>query len=148
VTRREAWFLQASALLVGATGLVYGWMRYFAASDDPFSLVNHPQQPLLRDLHVLFAPLLVFGCGLVWIGHMRVHLRSGSRARRRTGLALAGLAAPMIASGYLLQVSIDETWKAIWIGLHVASSLGWSAGFVAHLLTRRARTAPGGDPGA
>lgn len=137
MTRAEAWFLHASTLLVGATGLVYGWMRYFATSDDPFSLVDHPQQPLLRDLHIVFAPLLVFACGVVWLGHIWVRVRSDFPTRRRTGVLLACLVAPMIASGYLLQVTIDETWKTVWIWLHVASSLGWTAGLVVHLLTRR-----------
>ena len=35
MTRGTAWFVHASTIAVGATGLVYGWMLYFAESDDP-----------------------------------------------------------------------------------------------------------------
>ena len=63
MTRTEAWFSHVAAALVGGTGLVYGWMRYFAESDDPFAIANHPWQPHFQHLHVLTAPLLVFACG-------------------------------------------------------------------------------------
>jgi len=42
MNRFEVWALHLSTLLVGGTGLIYGWMRYFAEASDPFSLVNHP----------------------------------------------------------------------------------------------------------
>ena len=58
-------------------------------------------------------------------------------SRRRSGILLVGLAAPMILSGYLLQTAVDEPWRRIWIALHLASSTLWLAGTVAHLLTPR-----------
>ena len=61
---------------LAGTGVVYGWMRYFVTPKDEFSIVNHPQEPTLHWMHVVFAPLLVFGCGV--LGCRAV--RSGGRA--------------------------------------------------------------------
>jgi hypothetical protein len=142
VTRAQARFLHVATALVGGSGLVYGWMRYFAESDDPFAIVNHPWQPEAQHLHVLVAPLLVFACGLVWPQHVWARWRGRHRGRRRTGLALALGFFPMVASGYLLQVSEDDRWRTAWVWVHVVSSLAFTLGYVVHqaLSLRRAPT--------
>jgi hypothetical protein len=132
VTRAEAWCVHAAGALVGGTGLVYGWMRYFAEPADPFSLVNHPAEPLWHSAHIVFAPLLVFACALVWRDHVWARFRSRSRTRRRTGLVLAATLGPMIASGYLLQVSVEECWRTTWLAVHLATSLVWLPCYVGH----------------
>jgi hypothetical protein len=137
VTRGEAWCLHVSSALVGGTGLVYGWMRYFAESDDPFSLVNHPAEPLLRSLHIVLAPALVFACALVWNGHVWPRFRSLFRPRRRTGLLMAAALGPMIASGYLLQVSVEEVWRTTWLVVHLVTSLVWLPLYLGHQFLRR-----------
>ena len=38
MTRGEAWFTHASSVLVGGTGLVFGWMLYFAEPTDEFAI--------------------------------------------------------------------------------------------------------------
>ena len=131
-------------LAVGGTGLVYGWMLYCLppAEDDPFSItvVNHPWQPEVKNLHVLCAPLLVFAIGAIWHGHVWQRIKSGFPARRRVGLLLAALALPMVASGYLLQTSVDEGWNRVWVWTHGLSSVLWILAFVGHLFGRgRAR---------
>jgi hypothetical protein len=133
----EARFLHVSTALVGASGLVYGWMLYFAEPADEFSVVNHRWQPDVQHLHILVAPLLVFACALVWRDHVWHRVRSGFAARRPTGLALFALVWPMIASGYLVQVSVDEGWRNAWIVLHVASSCLWLAAYAIHQLSPR-----------
>ena len=137
MTRSEAWFAHASALLVGGTGVVYGWMRYFAEPADEFAVVNHPWQPQVHNLHVLTAPLIVFAVGVVWRAHVWARVRSGFRPRRPTGLALALSFVPMSASGYLLQTASDEDWRTAWIVVHVATSLLWCVGYTVHLVSRR-----------
>jgi len=137
LTRAEAWTLHVSNVLVGGTGLVYAWMRYLASPTDEFAVVNHPWQPTLQHLHVITAPLLVFGGGLIFQRHVLARIRSGFRPRRPTGLLLALLLLPMIASGYLLQTSSGEPWRAIWIGVHLATSGLWIAGYAIHLLSPR-----------
>ncbi|HLU38916.1 MAG TPA: hypothetical protein VK081_05995 [Planctomycetota bacterium] len=137
MTRPTAWFVHVAVLLVAGTGLAYGWMRYFVESDDEFAVVNHPWQPAMQHLHVLFAPLLVFACGMIWLDHVWKRVRSGFPVRRRSGLLLAALVFVMIASGYLLQVSTDDAWRTAWIWVHVASSLGWTGGYAVHQLAPR-----------
>lgn len=145
MTRSEAWLVHASCALVGVTGVIYGWMRYFAEPADEFAVVNHPAQPLLQHLHVLVAPLLVFACGLVWRDHVWARIRSSFPLRRPTGLLLAALFAPMAASGYGLQVAVDDVWRRVWIVVHVATSVLWIGGYLVHQLSPRG-TRPGARP--
>lgn len=137
VTRAESLFLTASNALVAGTGFVYAWMAWFAVSDDPDALVNHPLQPDVQHAHVLVAPLLVFALGLVWRTHVWSRVRAGHRERRSSGLALFALAAPMAASGYLLQTAGDPAWRTAWMWTHVATSVLWTLAFVAHRIAAR-----------
>lgn len=132
MSRFEAWTLHVSNLLVGGTGLVYAWMLYLVKPADPYAVVNHPLQPQVQHLHVLTAPLLVFGAGLIWQGHVLNHWRRGIRPRRRSGLALAWLLAPMIVSGYLLQTAVDDRWRKVWLGVHLAAAGLWVLGYLTH----------------
>jgi hypothetical protein len=129
--------LHGSAILVGGTGLVYAWMRYFAQPTDEFAIVNHPWQPYVQHAHIVLAPLLVFGCGVLWPDHVWARIRANFRPRRITGLALAILLLPMILSGYLLQVSSGEISRQVWIVVHVASSIAWILTYAWHQLRPR-----------
>lgn len=135
MTRAEKNIFLAANALVGGTGLVYGWFRYFARSDDPFAVVNHPAEPLWQHLHIWTAPLLVFAFGHFFHQHALLYWKSGTRPGRRSGLAMLALAVPMIASGYLLQTSVEELGRRIWMVVHVAASLLWLFGAAAHLFT-------------
>ncbi len=147
--RALAWFVHVSVALVAVTGLVYAWMRYLAEPSDPFAVVNHPWQPHVQAAHVLAAPLSLFAVALIWRDHVWARFRSGFRAHRRSGLTLLVSLAPMAASGYLLQVSVDETWRQVWIVVHVATSLAWVAVYPWHPLVRRRRRRGGpGEPPA
>lgn len=137
MTRTQAWIVHVANLLVGGTGLVYGWMVYLSEPSDPFALVNHPWQPALQHWHVLTAPLLVFACGLVWSEHVWKRVRSGFALGRRSGLSLFALCAPMVLSGYLLQTAQGQLWQRVWVVLHVASSCLWLLFYVWHQLTPR-----------
>ncbi len=136
MNRPTAWFMHGSTLAVGVTGLIYAWMLYFAKPSDDFAIVNHPWQPSLQGLHIISAPLLIFGLGLLWQSHAWGRWRSGSRARRRSGLVLGLAIAPMIMSGYLLQVATDELWREVWVWVHLISSLLWLPGYAWHQLIR------------
>jgi hypothetical protein len=131
VTRFQLIVLQIANVAVAGTGLVYAWMRYAVAPTDEWAVVNHPLQPFVQHLHVLAAPLLVFAVGLIWSGHVVAKLHNGRR-NRAAGLGLMALFLPMAASGYLLQVAVDEQWRDRWIWVHVATSLAWTATFVIH----------------
>jgi len=141
----EQWLLYIANALVGGTGLVYAWMRYLLKPAGEFAIVNHPWQPFVQHAHIWAAPLLVLAIGHVSYHHAIVYWRSGTVSGRRSGIAMLALALPMIFSGYFLQTSVDETWRLVWIVVHVATSTIWLAGFVAHLVSHvraRGRSAP------
>jgi hypothetical protein len=133
MTRAEAWGLHLAALAVGGTGLVYGWMRYFAEPADELALVNHPLEPRLQQLHLLLAPLLVFACALIWSDHVWKRVRTGHAARRPTGLVLAALFFPMVLSGAWVQMAVGERVRAIAVWTHAGSSTLWCLAYLVHL---------------
>lgn len=130
--RWEAWSVHVSTVLVAGTGLVYAAMRYLMAPADPFAVVNHPLQPTVQHLHVLAAPLLVFGAGLVWRDHVWKHYRQGVRSARRSGLGMLYTLVPMVVSGYLIQTTVTEGWRTAWIAVHLAASAIWILGYAGH----------------
>ena len=136
MNRIQKLVLHGANLTVVATGLVYGWMRYFAKPADEWAIVNHPWQPHFQHLHVLAAPILVFAVGLIWGAHVVGKLRNGG-GNRVAGVGLAIVFAPMVATGYLIQVSVDPEWRQYWTWIHVSSSLLWIAVFVVHHVRAR-----------
>lgn len=130
----ERWCVHLGTLLVGGTGVVYAVMLYFLEPVDPYSVVNHPWQPMIQHLHVWTAPLLVFGAGLIWRQHIWKHWKQSVQARRRSGLSLLLTLAPMVVSGYLIQTSVDATWRNVWVGVHVTASLLWLLGYAGHFV--------------
>lgn len=153
MTRGAAWSVHLAALCVGGTGLVYGWMRYFAEPADEFALVNHPLEPTFQHLHLLLAPLLVFVVGLVWSEHVWQRARSGLPGRRPTGLALLALFFPLVLSGVWVQVATAERARTLAVWTHALSGTLWCAAYLVHLLSRRgpagyAGTEPGLTRGA
>ncbi|MDF1562865.1 MAG: hypothetical protein P1V51_07465 [Deltaproteobacteria bacterium] len=138
------WVQHGANLSVTATGLVYLWMKFLLEPADEWAVVNHPWQPTLQHLHVLAAPLLVFTFGLLFQVHLAARLRLGP-AGRLTGLGLASTFVAMAASGYLLQISVAEGWRAAFSWMHLGSGGLWVALSVAHTLValrvRRSRRA-------
>ena len=132
MNRVTAWSLHTSTLLVGGTGIVYAWMRYFTVPADEFAVVGHPWQPHVQHLHVWTAPLLVFGIGLIWRDHVWRHYRRRVRDRRRSGLSMLLGCAPMIVSGYLIQTAVGENWRLTWIAVHLVASALFLAGYSVH----------------
>lgn len=132
MTRFERTAVRVSSILVGATGLVYGWMKYLMTSSDPFSVIHHPLQPLILKLHILTAPLLVFALGTVAVRHVWAHFRSGTRRKRRSGVAVAAGVVPMVASGYLIQAVTGAGLLLSMVIAHVGTGLVYLAGLAAH----------------
>lgn len=135
--RRIAYaLLHASTTGVVITGFVYGVMRYLLHSDDPFSVVNHPLEPLVHTLHVLFAPTLTLMLGAFWIWHAWPYFQESESRGRLTGIGIMVSAMPMVLSAYLLQVASSTPWREIWIILHVVSSLIWTIALIIHIFTQ------------
>jgi hypothetical protein len=127
-----AWMAAAGTCAI-ATGLAYGFFHYFCQTEDPYSVVNHPLEPLARTLHIVTTPLLTLMLGLFWIKHAWPYLQRNKQEGKRSGLILCLTALPMIFSGYLLQVSVSPGWKTCWVWVHNSTSLVWLAGLLAHL---------------
>ena len=144
MNRWQAWFSHVVTIAVGASGIVYLWMKYFMTSDDPFSVVNHPLQPYTLSLHLLTAPLLVFAFGLIFESHIANRLRLGTPLNRRSGLISVFTFALMTGSGYALQITAAATLSRAALVLHLASSGLFLVSYLAHQLVTfklwRART--------
>ncbi len=107
-------------------------MKYFLSPADPDSPMNHPWQPGFLKAHVLAAPFLVFGLGLIFRRHAMARLESGERVGRPTGRLLVMLTIPMVVSGYLVQVFTGDTLRH-WSGwFHATAGLVFALGFAWH----------------
>ncbi|MCP4092579.1 MAG: hypothetical protein GY747_03935 [Planctomycetes bacterium] len=136
MTRLESLFHHCANLLVGGTGLVYAWMLYFATPSGEFSILNHPWQGDFHDLHLLTAPILVISVGMVWKGHAGTRLRNCNPNRRGSGVGLLLSFLPMMFSGYLLQVTVEESWRSIWLWVHLITSGLWLAAYAIHWILK------------
>jgi hypothetical protein len=142
MNRLERWSVVAGSFLVTVTGLVFLWMKYLLRSDDPFAVINHPWQPAVLKLHILTAPVLVFGLGLIAVRHVLAHWLAGVPHARRSGIAAAVTVLPMILSGYLVQAITDARWLSVTSWVHVATGVVYGGAFAAHqFLVRRSRGA-------
>jgi hypothetical protein len=124
--------LWGSSILVGATGIVLGIMKYFMAAADPYAVVNHPLQPLMLKVHIVSAPLLVFAIGIVFVNHIWKQWRAGLVRGRVSGLWTLLTFAPMVFSGYLIQSVTHEGWLLAMVTVHLVSAIAFLLGFVAH----------------
>jgi hypothetical protein len=135
----ERWLHRASTAAVGGSGLVYLWMKYgMDPPEDPFRAVNHPWQPHVLHLHVLASPVLLLLIGAILRDHVVGRLRNPHRRRGRlSGSGVALLLIPLVASGYLLQVTTAESARRLLAGVHLVTGCGWLLAFVAHLIAGR-----------
>lgn len=136
MSRFQAWLLHLSVGAITLTGGVYAWMRYAMETDDPFAVANHPWQPHALHLHVLAAPVVVFALGLVFTAHIWPKYELRVKARRWSGMGALWTIAPMVISGYLLQVLTNETALLAMKVTHWASSAVFVLAYVAHQLLR------------
>jgi hypothetical protein len=146
MSRGEARFLHLSQLLVAGSGIVWAVMLYALTPEDEWTVLHHPWQDETQALHVLSAPLLIFAVAAIWKRHAWQRIRTGFAVRRKTGIVLAASFFPMLASAYLLQVTGDESWRTIWLVIHLASSAIWILAFGAHLISRAGPAAQSESP--
>lgn len=137
MTGRDAFFVHLTMALTTLSGIVFAVMKYAMESDDPFAVANHPLQPYALDAHVIVAPVALFGFGLIFHSHIWKKYRSPARARRSSGLAIMSLLIPMTLSGYLLQVSANETMRETMAILHWISSGVFALGYLVHQFSKR-----------
>lgn len=128
--RRTLW---AGTLLTGATGVALLVIDLVLTSEDPFSVYNHPTEPWFLKSHILVAPILTLGLGMVLFDHALRHFRSGTKPGRRTGLILSATTLPMIFSGYLIQTTVEPLLLGFYTWLHIGSSIGFLVVALLHL---------------
>ncbi len=137
MTSTQKWLLNATSLLLSVTGALFAWMKYFLKSDDPFAVANHPWQPYMLDGHVIVAPVALFVIGIVYANHVKPKHDAGTKPRRRTGLAALWMIAPMVLSGYLMQVLTAERLVEAMRIVHWISSALFVTGLLVHQLLRK-----------
>lgn len=134
--RWEVWLYNAGVALVAGSGIVYGIMKYFLAGGDPDSRLGSPWQPDVLKIHILAAPILVFGLGLIFRAHAILRFRSGARNGRASGLWLFWIVSPMVLSGYLVQALTGDAARRCTGWLHAGLGALFVAAFVAHLFNQ------------
>lgn len=128
--------MHVALLSVGGSGVVYAVIKYFLPPPDEFSLA-HPWQALWQHTHILLAPLLVFAIGMIWQDHIWRKFKTQAKRSRRSGLIQFVLFAPMILSGYAIQISVSEQIRNFWVIIHVLSSSLFLVVYIAHVVAAR-----------
>ena len=131
----ERWTCHVACGGIIATGVLLHVMKDWMAPPDEFSVVNHPLQPTMLHGHVLLAPLFMLAIGMLLRRHILPRaLDPASTRGRRSGLAVLGLLAPMIASGYLLQVMTNERTLLVLKWSHVISGVAFALAYASHVV--------------
>ncbi|WP_257313265.1 hypothetical protein [Geothrix fuzhouensis] len=134
----ERWSLHLAALATAGTGLMDGLLRWFGVRMGEFGPEPHPWLPAAQHLHVLTAPLLLFALGMTVRGHLQAKLKRGREARR-TGLGAAFLIAPMVLSGYAVQVVASPAWRTAFSWAHGLSAGLFLLAYLGHLFVPHAQ---------
>lgn len=137
MSRAQILWLHISVALTALTGIVFAWMKYAMKSDDPFAVANHPLQPHMLSAHVVISPILTFVLGWTFANHIWPRIVVGDPRRRLSGLTGALMIVPMIASGYLLQISTADALRNAMAIAHWITSGVFVIGYLTHL-TRKA----------
>jgi hypothetical protein len=135
--RWELFLLHASALAIAISGAVYGFMKYAMTGSDPDSPLGHPWQPGVLKAHVLAAPFLVFAFGLVARGHALPKWKAGETTGKKSGISLLALVAPLVLSGYSVQVFTGDSLRKGTGWIHAALGAVYVLAYAAHLLKKR-----------
>ncbi len=133
MTRWERWVFNTLHTVVALTGVVYFYMQYLLPADDPFSVINHPWQPLMLGIHVVLAPVFVLVFGMVLRLHILKKLLSNNPSARRSGWFSLVSFTGMALSGYLLQVAPNLFLVHVMLVMHVSTSLLFLVGYSTHL---------------
>ncbi len=134
MSRLEKWSFTVASLTVGLSGIAYWYLAYGLVNDDPFSVINHPLQPVALDIHVLAAPVMLFLAGILFRSHVVGKLSSGCRPRRTSGLWLIAVFVLMGGSGYLLQVVVSDWLRNAVFYVHLITGLVFLPLYLGHFL--------------
>lgn len=128
----EKWSFHILTLLVTVTGVVYFFMKYMMETNDPFSVINHPLQPHMLNLHLLAAPALLFVMGIILNSHIAKKLKKNNLPNRKTGWVALVFFPVMTFSGYLLPMLTNPILSKAMLVVHLASGGIFAAVYAAH----------------
>ena len=134
MSRGQIIYLHLSVILTVLTGTLFAVMKYWMKTDDPYAVANHPLQPYALSAHVVVAPLLLFGLGWIFGNHIWPKFQFGNGKNRATGVSAMLLIAPMTLSGYLIQVSTNETLRYAMSVAHWITSGLFALIYAIHLI--------------
>lgn len=134
MTKLEKYVVWGSSAAVTSTGVVYGWMKYLLKPAEPWAVINHPLQPLVLKIHIITAPILIFGIGMITMRHIWPHFRGRLARGRKSGISSVLFAAPMIVTGYALQALSSERWLSVVGYVHLAVGVLYGVGAIAHAI--------------
>jgi len=129
----QKWSLHGLILVNAGSGVAYLWMRYFIDNTDPFSVINHPLEPVMLQAHLLSAPLLLVVFGVVFQSHVAQRIGEHSLPNRRSGWLSFLTFGLMTFSGVLLQTLTDPILLRVTLIVHLASSGLFVIGYITHL---------------
>lgn len=135
MSRGQLLTLHLSIALSVLTGALFALFKYLFTTADPYAVANHPLQPYALDAHVLVSPVAVFALGWIFSDHIWPKFRNSQATRRKSGVMMLFLILPMVLSGYLLQVSVNEQLRRVMEVAHWVSSGFFTIGYCAHLFT-------------
>jgi hypothetical protein len=141
MSRAQVVYIHISVALTALTGAVFALMKYGMTTDDPFAAANHPLQPHMLSAHVFVAPFVVFAFGWMFGNHIWPKFRFGDPRNRKSGLWSMMLIVPMTLSGYLMQISTNETLLMAMKVAHWATSAVFVIAYAAHLIGKPSREA-------
>lgn len=132
MTRFEKGCVWVGTAVTTVTGIGYFWAKYLNEPTGEWAVVNHPLEPWFLKAHILVSPLLVFAVGMIAVRHVWRHYRTGIRWARRSGLTTVLSLAPMVLTGYLIQVMTSPGWIRAMAISHIVLSGVYLLGFGVH----------------
>lgn len=146
MTSLTRWITWLSNLGVGLSGLILLWMSWMLVPEDPYAVVNHPAQPLWKNIHLWLSPLLGLNIGYLWCQHAWSYWRGKVRNGRRSGMMLLASGLIMVFSGPFLQTAIDENVRLFWSIIHSVSGCVWILAILIHIILHQTAARRGSSP--
>ncbi len=103
--------LYASLGMLFVSGVAWLVLHYFFASETDYGVVPAPYEPLTLQIHGVLVPIFMLVFGALF----PIHIRKAFKARKNllTGLCMLSALFVLIATGYLLYYSGNETMRSI-----------------------------------
>lgn len=133
----ERWNLWITSILVVGTGAGLFGVKYLMSPTQPWAVINHPIQPWLLKAHIMVSPFMILAVGMITLRHIWHHYLSDQGRGRHTGVTTALVTVPMIATGYLIQVTTSMGWVRAFAVAHIVLGTVYALGLSAHQLVIR-----------